>query len=380
MLLTIIAFLVILSVLVIVHEIGHFATAKYFGVQVEEFGIGFPPRAKLVHTSNDGVKWTVNLLPLGGFVKLKGEDGSSRESPDSFAHKAPWKRVTILAAGVAMNFILAFILFSAGYAIGFPRDLTGNEVPQKFIKEKYVAIIYIKPDGPAARAGILEGDSILKINNAPLSELSELQNFIGDKEGKPALIEFRRGKEIFTKTIAPELVTFEDIENEGQPIQKVGIGVGLSAVGVVRYPIHLAIVKGAETVFTTSGKIVTGFFHLIRDLVVSRQVNQNIGGPVMIAALSGRAAELGFIYILQFVALLSLNLAIINIFPLPALDGGRVLFVIIEKLKGKAVSMYVESWIHLIGFWLLIFLMVIVTARDIIRFEIFEKVKGIFTS
>lgn len=380
MLLTIIAFLIILSVLVIVHEAGHFMSAKYFGVQVEEFGIGFPPRAKLVHTSHDGVKWTVNWLPLGGFVKLKGEDGSFRESPDSFAHKAPWKRVVILTAGVVMNLVLAFLLFSIGYAIGFPRDLTGSEVPEKFVKEKYVAIIYVKPDGPAERAGIQEGDSILSINGAPLSELDELQNFVSDKEGKTISIEFRRGKKTFAKNITPELVTFEDIKDDGEPIQKVGIGVALSSVGVVRYPVPHSIVKGASTVVTTSGKIVTGFVHLIRDLVVSRKVSPNIGGPVMIAALSGRAAELGFIYILQFVALLSLNLAIINIFPLPALDGGRVLFVIIEKLKGRAVSMYVETWVHLIGFWLLIFLTVIVTARDLARFEIFEKVKEIFTS
>jgi len=383
MLLTIIAFLIILSVLVVVHEFGHFVSAKYFGVRVLEFGIGFPPRASLLHTSKDGVKWTLNWLPIGGFVNLKGQDGESKDHPDSFSHQAPWKRMVILVSGVFMNLILALVLFSVGYIVGFPRDLTDTKIPEKFIKEKYISILYVEPKGPAGRAGIKAGDSIITVNETPFSELEKLQSFISDKEGKPVLIQLRRGKEIFTKDLTPELVTFHigneagDTESE---TKKIGVGVALGSVGIIRYPMHIALYKSAETIATTSGKIVTGFFHLIQDLVLTRSVSTNIGGPVMIAALSGRAAELGFIYIIQFVALLSLNLAIINILPLPALDGGRVLFVIIEKFKGKSVSINTETWVHLIGFWLLIFLTILVTARDLMRFEILEKVKGIFTS
>src|SRR3989338_8223523 len=119
MLITIIAFFIILSVLVIVHELGHFLAAKYFGVEVSEFGVGFPPRAKTLYTSKDGVRWTINWLPIGGFVKLKGEDGAHADEPDSFAHKAPWKRVVILSAGVTMNILLAFILLTIGFAVGW---------------------------------------------------------------------------------------------------------------------------------------------------------------------------------------------------------------------------------------------------------------------
>ena len=128
---TIIIFLIILSVLVIAHEAGHYITAKYFGVQVEEFGLGFPPRAKTLFTTNDGVKWTLNWLPFGGFVKLKGEDGGRSDDPNSFGHKAPWKRIVVLSAGVAMNFILAFVLLSIGFAVGWPQDLTMLKLRKK---------------------------------------------------------------------------------------------------------------------------------------------------------------------------------------------------------------------------------------------------------
>ena len=364
----------------IVHETGHFIAARYFAVQIEEFGLGFPPRAVELHQSKDGVKWTLNWLPLGGFVKLKGEDGQFKQDPDSFGHKQPWKRIIILSAGVFMNVVLAFILLSIGFGIGWPQDLTEKSVPDKFIKEKNIMIAYIEPDSPADKAGIKAGDIIKNIDNQSFTALSNMQNFIKDKENLKVSIEIDRAGEIFKKKIIPQKLKF-NIDSDGKKtIEKIGIGVGLAEVGVVRYPVHLALYLGAKNTVIYSVRIFQAFYNLIKDLILTRKISPNVGGPVMIAALSGKAAELGFIYIIQFIALLSLNLAIINILPLPALDGGRILFVIVEKFKGRAVSVNVETWIHMIGFWLLILLMILVTARDIARFQIWDKVKNIITS
>lgn len=381
MLLTIIIFLIILSILVIVHEIGHFATAKYFGVQIEEFGLGFPPRAAELHQSKDGVKWTLNWLPLGGFVKLKGEDGQSKQDPDSFGHKKPWKRIVILSAGVFMNVALAFILLSVGFGIGWPQDLTEKSVPDKFIKEKNIMIAYVEPGSPADKAGIKTGDIIKNIDNQSFAGLINMQNFIKDKENQKVSIEFDRTGKIFKKEITPQKIEFniEDSDSK-KTIEKIGIGVGLAEVGVVRYPIHLAVYLGAKNTVIYTARIFQAFYNLIKDLILTRKISPNVGGPVMIAALSGKAAELGFIYIIQFIALLSLNLAIINILPLPALDGGRILFAIVEKFKGRAISVHLETWIHMIGFWLIILLMILITARDIARFQIWDKVKNIIAS
>ena len=364
----------------IVHETGHFIAARYFAVQIEEFGLGFPPRAVELHQSKDGVKWTLNWLPLGGFVKLKGEDGQFKQDSDSFGHKQPWKRIIILSAGVFMNVVLAFILLSIGFGIGWPQDLTEKSVPDKFIKEKNIMIAYIEPDSPADKAGIKAGDIIKNIDNQSFTALSNMQNFIKDKENLKVSIEIDRAGEIFKKEIIPQKIEF-NIDSDGKKtIEKIGIGVGLAEVGVVRYPVHLAFYLGAKNTVIYSVRIFQAFYNLIKDLILTRKISPNVGGPVMIAALSGKAAELGFIYIIQFIALLSLNLAIINILPLPALDGGRILFVIVEKFKGRAVSVNVETWIHMIGFWLLMLLMILITARDIARFQIWDKVKNIITS
>jgi regulator of sigma E protease len=382
MLLTIIIFLIILSVLVIVHEAGHFAAAKRFGVQVEEFGLGFPPHAKTLYKSADGVKWTLNWLPLGGFVKLKGEDGQVREDPDSFAHKAPWKRITILSAGVLMNLLLAFVLLSAGYAIGWPQDLTNKIIPAKFIKEQNILIVRVEPDTPAALADIKRGDIIKKVNDQAFTELTQLQDFIKQKENQEITLDIVRDKQVLAKKLKPRQIDFhlKDKDKKVEIVQKVGIGVALGKMGIVRYPVPTALLLGVKNTFLYTGKIFAAFYNLLKDLIVTRKISADIGGPVMIAAISGKAARMGFIYIMQFVAILSLNLAILNILPIPALDGGRILFVLVEKFKGHAVSIKIENWFHLIGFWLLIVLTFLITARDIGRFQIWEKVKNIITS
>lgn len=378
MIVTIVVFFLILSVLVIAHEAGHFLAAKYFGVQVDEFGIGFPPRAAKLFQSKDGVKWTLNWLPLGGFVKLKGEDGSTQNEPDSFSHKTPWRRIVILSAGVIMNFILAFVLLAIGFSVGWPQDLTDNVVPEKYIKEQSIMIVYVAPDTPAAQAKLHSGDIIVSINGQPYQDLDKLRQTIGQSADQELEFKIERAKQVYTYKLMPR--KFASSESADTILPPVGIGVALAKFGVVRYPVTTAIGLGFKNTFIYSGKILAAFYNLFKDLIVEHKVSPNLGGPVMIAALSGQAARLGIIYILQFIALLSLNLAIINFLPLPALDGGRILFVIIEKFKGRAVSMTVENWIHVIGFWLLIALSVLITVRDLSRFQVLDKLKNLIAS
>ena len=384
MLLTIFAFLIILSILVIVHELGHFLVAKYFGVEVQEFGLGFPPRAKTIHTSKDGVNWTLNWLPIGGFVKLKGEDGSHSEEPTSFAHKEPWKRTIILSAGVVMNILLAFILLSIGYATGWPEDLTENTaINSAYIEQKKIIISFVEKNTPAQAAGIKRGDVIKTVDGQPFVDVAPLQQFILNAEGKEILVEIDRGNVVLEKKVTPEKITFIPGDGEGgedqNSITKVGIGVGLRELGIVRYPIPRAFLMGIKNTVVFSGKIVMAFYNLLRDLIVTHKVSKEIGGPIMIATLSGHVARLGISYIVQFIALLSLNLAIVNILPFPALDGGRILFVFIEKLKGRAVSMHIESWFHSIGFWILISLTILITIRDVARLQIWERIKDVIS-
>lgn len=280
-----------------------------------------------------------------------------------------------------MNVVLAFILLSVGFGIGWPQDLTEKSVPDKFIKEKNIMIAYVEPGSPADTAGIKTGDIIKNIDNQSFTALKNMQNFIKDKENQKVFIEFDRTGEIFKKEITPQKLKFNIEDSDSKKIiEKIGIGVGLAEVGVVRYPIHFAVYLGAKNTVIYAAKIFQAFYNLIKDLILTRKISPNVGGPVMIAALSGKVAELGFIYIIQFIALLSLNLAIINILPLPALDGGRILFAIVEKFKGRAISVNLETWIHMIGFWLIMLLMILITARDIARFQIWDKVKNIIAS
>jgi len=416
MIYTIFIFIVILSILVIVHEMGHFLVAKKFGIQVEEFGLGFPPQAKILTTFKSGLKLTLNWLPLGGFVKLKGEDGGKRAEIDSFASKKIWQKTLVLASGVIMNIILAFLLLSLGLAIGWPSDLTETKINKKYIKSSDILITYVEKDSPADLAGLKAGDFIKKIDNQNYQEIKDLQEKIQLDQGREINILIEREKQLQEIKATPREIEFHLEKEEESPeqtddlkagqnyqpattsglksdqdhstetkdqnnqeiVKKVGVGVALAKIGVVRYPIHLALGHGAKNTIIYSGKITAAFYHLIKDAIIKHKISPEVGGPVAIAIFSGKAARLGFIYILQFIALLSLNLAIINILPFPALDGGRILFAVIEKIKGRAVSSQIETITHTIGFWLLIIFVLAITLRDIDRFGVWGKFKSIF--
>lgn len=355
MIITIIIFIGVLAVLVLAHEWGHFMAARKLGIAVDEFGFGFPPR--LASIRRGPTLYSLNWLPLGGFVKLKGEGGEAAGEADSYATQAAWKRAVVLVAGVAMNVVTAWVLLSLTLGLGIPTALGDAELAQA--RDVSVQVVGVAPGSPAAVAGIEVGDIIGATDGQPILRIVGLQDYLGTKANTPVQITVVRGTERRNILVAPTVLA----GSAGRP----AIGVNLVHSGTLRYPWHQAFWYGARDTVRLGSEIVKAFGGLLGNLVTRGTVPQDIAGPVGIAVLTGQVADLGFIYLLQFVALLSLNLAIINILPFPALDGGRLLFVVIEKLLRRPVNQRLESITHQIGFTLLMVLVLVITYRDVAR-------------
>ncbi|PIP27528.1 MAG: RIP metalloprotease RseP [Candidatus Moranbacteria bacterium CG23_combo_of_CG06-09_8_20_14_all_39_10] len=370
--LTAIIFIAILGVLIFVHELGHFVTARRNGVKADEFGFGFPPRlAGFVRDEKTGkfefvwgnkeieskhTVYSINWIPLGGFVRIKGEDGNGTKDLDSFASKKAWPRIKILAAGVIMNFIFAWILISIGFIIGAPETIESNDVN---IANAKIQISEVLPDSPADKAGIKIGDEILKENKqTSFAGVTDVQNYINSNKGKAIDFNVLRGSDIVEIKVVPR---------ENAPAGQGAIGIALAQTVIKRYPVHEALWNGAIAVYNLTIAILLALGGIIMKLFAGNGVGAEVSGPIGIAILTKQVATLGLVYVLQFAALLSINLGIINALPIPALDGGRILFILIEKIKGSPVTQKTEQLFHTIGFVLLMLLMVLVTLRDVLK-------------
>lgn len=356
MITTILIFLFVLGLLIFVHEFGHFFTAKRSGVAVEEFGFGFPPRA-WSRKKGDTV-YSLNWVPLGGFVKIKGESGEDK-SPGSFAAAAPWKRALIIIAGVTMNLVLTWVLLSAGFIFGIPQAIDEELQTSARIRNRTIQIVRVLPESPADQAEIKTGDAILEFDGVKPASLEAARNYFMSRAGQTIKLKLRRGKEIINKEAVPAT-----LKETGQ----VGLGVGFVEVGMVSYPWYRAPLEGGRATAFLTVNVVLGFADVIRDAVMGRGVSVDLSGPVGIAVLTGEAAKFGLAHLAQFTALLSVNLAVINILPLPALDGGRLLFLSIETVRRRPVSPRLEAVVHRLGFALLLLLAFVVTVRDVSRF------------
>lgn len=353
-----------------VHELGHFVAAKKMGVRVDEFGLGFPP--KLIGIRKGETLYSLNLLPLGGFVRIKGETGEDKDDPDSFSHKKIWQRSIILFSGVAMNFVTAIILVAIGFMIGLPLPLDDAESFAKAkISDPRIQVVSILKDSPAEQADLAVGDVILKINDQSFAELEQLQGFLEEREGAVSVV-VKRGQEELARTIETKRLA---------ETGKFGLGVGLVKSGIVSFPWHLALWHGLERSVFITKEVVIAFYTLFKNLIVGQQIAVDVSGPVGIAIITGQVTKLGFVYILQFMALLSINLAVINILPFPALDGSRLFFLAVEKIRRKQLDRRVESLIHTFGFSVLILLMVFITYRDVVKYggDIWSLVSGFFS-
>ena len=343
MLISIVSFLIVIVVLILAHEVGHLITAKVSRVRVDEFGLGFPPR--LLSIKWGETMYSLNAIPLGGFVKMAGEEDP--KVPRSLASKSIGTRLLVLISGSLMNAILPILLFSIAFMV--PHSLViGSVVVEEVVR-----------NSPAAKAGIEAGDEIVSINDKPVRNISDVHRYI----------QFNLGEEIAMVVDRGDLTT-EEMQviprwrpPEGQGA--VGIAVGMSDPVVVsqQYPIWKAIPMGAGELIETFGLFKNGILSMIIGTAPAAVV-----GPVGIAQMTGEVAQAGISPLLEFAAFLSINLAIINMLPLPALDGGRVAFVLVEGVRrGKRVSPKTEGLVHLIGFTMLMALFLLITYQDIIR-------------
>ncbi len=352
-----VAFISVLGLLVFGHELGHFLAAKKFGVKVEEFGFGFPPR--LFGIKKGDTIYSLNLIPLGGFVKILGEDGEEKGNPRSFAYKKIWQRAIILSAGVLMNIILAIGLASLSYFFGTPTPIDDNEN----VENAWVQIIHVDKNSPASLAGIKAGDIIMALESEgaifqDIKKASDFQSFVASHKDQKILIYIKRGQQNFAVEVTPRP---EPPSGQGP------LGVVLSRIFIKKYSWQRAIYEGAATVFDLLLAIFLGLGYFLWQLIFQTKVVGEVTGPIGIFNLTGQAAQLGFVYLINLTVFLSLNLAVVNIMPFPALDGGRLLFLLIEKIKGRPIKQAVEKIIHSIGFILLLLLMAFITLRDILK-------------
>ncbi|HLD18212.1 MAG TPA: site-2 protease family protein [Patescibacteria group bacterium] len=355
---TLLLFLAVLSLLVFAHELGHFFTARRLGMTVEEFGFGFPPR--LFGFKRGETVYSVNAIPMGGFVKIKGETGTASAEPDSFQSQSAWKRAIVLAAGVFMNVVLAAVLLSIGFLIGLPTAVDGPLPPSAHFSDQAIQIVSVLPGSPAASVHLRPGDKLLSIGGQNFETTDEARVFIQDHSQETLDLVLGRGKgETFSVSVRPALLS---------GTQTVGLGVGLVKTALVSYPFPLALWKGGVATVRSVGDVVVGFGQVLRNLVTRGGLSSDLSGPVGIAVMTGEAASLGLRYLLQFTALLSINLAVINLVPFPALDGGRLLFLALEKGRRRPVSPRLEAWVHQAGFLFLLVVVLLVTFRDLARF------------
>lgn len=335
-----------ISVLILLHELGHFIAAKKAGLRVDEFGFGFPPR--MFSIKRGETRYSFNWLPFGGFVRIYGESkeqinqealgGKEPDTSRSFAHQSALRRSSIILAGIITNFVLGWFILSAVFMIGAAES---------------VVVTQVSPNSPAELAGFLPGDELVGYDKAEDFTLFTSQN-------RGELTEFaiaREGQQMTLKA-TPRV---ETAPGQG------ALGIGLSQAGFPKLPFFEAIGTAFTTSWSVMGEIVKTFGRMISGLFVHAELLEGVVGPVGIFVVADDIGSIGFVYILQLIGLISLNLAVLNAMPFPALDGGRFLFILIEKIKGSPMSPKKEMVFNLAGFGVLLVLMVAITARDIIQ-------------
>lgn len=350
---TIWSFLLVLSGLIFVHELGHFLVARRFGIRVLKFSIGFGPRVwGVVKGYTD---YCISAFPLGGFVKMLGEnpdevtDVSASDLKHSFSHKPTYQKAAVVAAGPFSNLIFAwFIILAILLIYGNPKLLP--------------VIGDIKTGSPAEKAGILNGDLIVSINNKSVAEWEDAAGIIKASEGKTIEIELKRGQETFKVAVLPELQSLKNIFGEEVKTPVVGI-TAKGEVEIEKLGFLSALKLSATRTWDMIELTIQGFVKLFQRVVPL----SSLGGPIMIAQMAGQQAELGMVNLFFFMAILSINLGILNLLPVPILDGGHLVFYAIEAVRGEPLSLKQMELAQKVGMVLLGCLMLIVFYNDIMR-------------
>lgn len=348
---TFVASVLVFGMLIFFHELGHFVVAKMVGIKVHEFSLGFGP--KLVGLPRGETSYNLRLLPLGGFVRMAGMDPNETEEEQDaargFNKKTVGQRVAVIFAGPLMNFMLAVLLVSVVFLFqGIPVPSAGTGIGKTV------------PGSPAEKAGIMAGDRITAVNGQPVAGWEELVGQINrrpDENIRVTVIRDGAERQFEVRTLRDE-----------DGLGKIGI---FQATDYVRQGFFQSLALGLEWTVRVTVMIMDFISKMIFGLAPA-----DLGGPVRVVTEIGRAAQVGLPFLLQLSAFLSINLGLFNLFPIPALDGSRILFLIWEKIRGRPVDPVKENFIHLVGFGLLLLLMVVITYNDILQLFVLDKIPG----
>lgn len=349
MLLNIIVAFISLIGLLVIHELGHFILAKKFGVKVEEFGVGYPPR--IIGKKIGETIYSINLIPFGAFVRMPGETERS-DDPRSFSSQPVFKRILIALAGVVSFWIISTILFSIVFSMG-TFVATSDEVNSEELINPKVQIVAIAKNSPAEKAGLKPGDTITKF-----TKVKEVQEFAEQYKGKEVFLTIERGKDIFNVNIVPRV---------SPPANEGSLGVALARTAFQSYPWYKAPFKGVQATFNMTGAVIGGYGDAIKNLFLRQPTGVTLTGPVGVFQLFTQASQMGVSYFLQFTGMVAIYIALFNLVPIPAVDGGKILFLVIEAIKRKPINYKIEQNITAVFFGLLILLMIFITIKDIIR-------------
>lgn len=364
---SILIFILVIVVLIVVHEFGHFIAAKLSGMRVDEFGIGYPPKALTLAKVGE-TSYTLNWLPFGGFVKIRGEDGLKPEDgpdPRAFSAKPRLVQAIVLVSGVAMNLFLAYVLITGALMMGTPRALEDSEIATATNVE--LAVAQVLPGSPADTAGLVPGDSILSAEDGHYAfsgaDPEAFTSFVAEGNGNTTLaLSVRHGdgreETLFARPLKGLLPT--------DPERAV-LGVEVATIGVVPMSFSEALVEGVQLTWGATVLTAEGLWHFFYGVFTLSADLSQVAGPIGIAGVVGSASSAGFGNLLSIMAIISINLAIINLIPVPALDGGRLLFVIIESIIRRPIKPVVAQTMNAVGFVFLILLMVVVSAHDIFK-------------
>ncbi len=357
----ILTFLLTLSIVVLMHEFGHFWTARRAGVTVHEFGFGFPPR--LFGFRRGATEFSFNLVPFGGFVRMEGEN-EDVGAPGSFRAVSVSRRTAILLAGVVMNLVLAVGLFTLAYSVGVPTEVDPANVPAG-VRDLHVTIITVQNGSPAKTVGLEVSDRLIGLNGAPLTSIDQIRQRVEQDPDKPLTLSLKRGRTTQTVTVVPEAV------DGGQP----RIGISGTTVGTYAVAFPRSFLKAAQFTGELTLAVFQALGNWVRDLVVQHRLSNDLSGPIGIAVLSGQVSAVGFAAVLQFIGALSVSLAVLNVLPLPLLDGGRVLFTLLEGARRKPVPEAIERRFHTYGLYALLALVIVISIKDVRQFGVLDRIR-----
>ncbi|MDO8956069.1 MAG: RIP metalloprotease RseP [Deltaproteobacteria bacterium] len=350
MITTIIATIIVLGVLIFVHELGHFLMAKKSKVGVITFSLGFGP--KLLGKKIGETQYQISLVPLGGYVKMVGEEPGEKVPPElaakSFSTQPVSKRLGIVFAGPFFNFLFAIVAFAIVFMVGMPALLP--EVGE------------VKPDYPAFKAGILKGDRILEANGSPLKRWEDLAQVIHESSDRPLLLKVERDKKIFQLSVTPQVSTQKNIFGDEVQVGLIGISPSGSFF-TERFDPFTATYKALIQSWRITELTVVSIVKIIEGKIPAK----TIGGPILIAQLAGQQAKAGTLNLIIFMAVISINLVILNVLPIPPLDGWHLLIFLIEGIIGKPVNLKLRERAQQVGIFLIILLMLLVFYNDLSR-------------